>query len=256
MLGEAFKRVMEREVPWNDLRQAAVLRRLHKAERKKRAPRAVRWPVFVVAASLLAVVGFVTRGRWLRSPSTAAPALAALPPIGDMLVRLPDGSTARGENSADVKLESLGAERAELVQTAGRIRYDVTPNAHRKFVVHAREVEVSVLGTAFYVDMSAARVGVHVEHGSVEVAQRDRRVVLASGEGITLDTTIASPEPPSTSETSAAPDIALRNEGATSPSAGDTFRAHAGAPSGVSPAQLLERADRARSRGDLAGGAD
>ena len=86
-----------------------------------------------------------------------------------------------------VKVESLEAERAELVQTAGRVRYDVTPNARRKFVVRVREVRVSVLGTAFYLEVSPAAVAVKVEHGSVEVVQHDRRVVLASGETINAD---------------------------------------------------------------------
>src|SRR5579859_3519976 len=111
MLGDAFKRVMDRELPWNDLRQAAVLRRLHKA-RNQRPRKPMKWPMVLVAASAVVVVALVVRARWARPSGGAVAAIAAGAAAGDMLVRLPDGSTARGENSADVKLESLGAERA------------------------------------------------------------------------------------------------------------------------------------------------
>jgi transmembrane sensor len=257
MLGDAFKRVMEREVPWNDLRQAAVLRRLHKAAKWK--PRGTsRWPVVLVAASALAVVALVVRAKWVHPSGNAEPAIANRTASGDMLVRLPDGSTARGENSADVKVESLEVERAELVQTAGRVRYDVMPNARRRFVVRAREVQVSVLGTAFYVEMSPAAVVVHVERGNVEVVQRDRRVVLATGEGITLDTTIASAEAASASnapQPSSTPEVSLRDgPNAAGETPGRRALPHA-ASNGASAAQMLERADRARARGDLEGAA-
>ncbi len=254
MLNEAFKRVVEREVPWNDLRQASVLRRLHRAGRQKRTRRLIGWPAVLVSVSALAAVAFFARGRFWHAPGGAISRGSVEATVADMLVRLPDGSTARGENRADVKLESLEAERAELVQTAGNVRYDVTPNARRKFVVRVREVRVSVLGTAFYVDVSPGAVAVKVEHGSVEVVQRDRRVVLAAGEGITLDTTIGAPAP--TSPSNASPDSSSEvREGATaSPSVGEPASGRT-VSSGVSPAQLLERADRARARGDLDGAA-
>jgi transmembrane sensor len=139
------------------------------------------------------------------------------------------------------------------------VRYDVTPNARRKFVVRVREVRVSVLGTAFYVDVSPDAVAVKVEHGSVEVVQHDRRVVLAAGEGITLDTRIAAPLPSSPSNPSpdSPPSIDVREGAMASPSMAEpgSGRVVSGGPGGVSPAQLLERADRARARGDLEGAA-
>jgi len=181
MLDESLKRVTEREVPWNELRQAAVLRRLHKGTApRKRGPFWNRWTLVVVGACAVTAVAFVERGRWLRVPAPSASALVA-PGSGDMLVRLPDGSTARGEKSADVKVESLRDDQADLLQAAGNVRYDVTHDPHRRFVVRVRDVRVSVLGTAFYVDVLPEAVAVRVERGSVEVVQQERRVVLASG---------------------------------------------------------------------------
>jgi ferric-dicitrate binding protein FerR (iron transport regulator) len=251
MLNDALKRVLEHELPWNDLRQAGVLRRMQKAAalgRRKRPRRT--WSLILVAACAATVLAFVVHRHGLRGPAEVPAALAVSPAAGDMLVRLPDGSTARGADSAEVKVESLRADHAELVQTAGSVRYDVTPDAHRRFVVQVRDVRVSVLGTAFQVDVLPSAVAVRVEHGSVEVVQQDRRVVLASGEGITFDTT-----------GSAAPRAGDRRDEARASDAPspDTTPGHpptsAGAPNGTGPAQLLERADRARARGDLDGAA-
>ena len=252
MLNESLKRVLEREVPWNELRQAGVLRRIHKdATRGSRARSRSRWPLVVVVACAVMVVAFVERGRWLRGPAPSTPALAVAPVSGDMLVRLPDGSTARGEGSAEVKVESLHADQADLVQTSGRVRYDVTPDPHRRFVVRVRDVQVRVLGTAFHVEVLPAAVAVRVERGSVQVVQLDRRVVLEAGEGITFDTTgsatsapVKEPAQEATAPRSPGPEVISGQP-----------RPNSSAPSGVSPAPLLERADRARARGDLDGAA-
>jgi hypothetical protein len=248
MLNDALKRVLEHELPWNDLRQAGVLRRMQKAAAlgRRRGPKR-RWSIVLVAACAATVLAFVMhRYGWRASPASPAP-VAVAPGAGDMLVRLPDGSTARGADSADVKLESLRADHAELMQTAGSVRYDVTPDAHRRFVVQVRDVRVSVLGTAFQVDVLPSAVAVHVEHGSVEVVQQDRRVVLASGEGITLDTT-GSASPP-------AEDRRDETRAADVPSPDTTRLPSNAGVSSTTPAQLLERADRARAHGDLDGAA-
>jgi len=74
-------------------------------------------------------------------------------------------------------------------------------------------------------------------------------VVLAAGEGITFDTT---------GSASSAPAKEPRDEAPVSPSSDveaitGQARSNPSAPSGASPAQLLERADHARARGDLDG---
>jgi len=189
-----------------------------------------------------------TDGAVQRSMATAAPAPSPAN-AGDMLVRLPDGSMARGAQSADVRVESLRPDRAELVQTAGTVRYDVTPDARRKFEVRVRDIRVSVLGTAFQVEMAALSVAVRVERGSVEVVQHDRRVVLAAGEGITFDTT--------GSGEARASERADEAGVATAPAVDpvpDQPQASLASPVAAT-AQLLERADRARARGDLDGAA-
>jgi transmembrane sensor len=221
---------------------------MQKTKIAKRSPRH-RWTLVVLAACAATALAFVVHRQFVRSPAGTAAALAAGPGAGDMLVRLPDGSTARGAESADVKVESLQADHAELVQAAGSVRYDVTPDPQRRFVVRARDVRVSVLGTAFHVDVTPVAVAVRVEHGSVEVVQQERRVVLASGEGITFDTSGGASPPGDRPEEPSAPGAPVVDSTLRPPPA------NAAVPSGASAAQWLERADRARARGDLDGAA-
>jgi len=253
MLDEAVKRVREKEVPWNDIRNMAVLRRTQRVLAAPKARKKV-WLYALVPVCSLALALVIVRVRSGRAlaPSPTAPSgqdVAAgrelpEPHRGvETMLQLADGSTARGGSASSVHIETVHSDRAELVQTAGVVHYDVVHRPERLFVVRARDVTVSVLGTAFDIDVSPTSVSVRVERGSVVVVQQERHVLLEAGESLTLDAheaEVASPVRPLPAPTEHV-DVPVP----PSPSA-------AVPP----PAQLLERADRARSEGDLEGAAN
>jgi TolA-binding protein len=175
------------------------------------------------------------------------------------VLRLADGSIARQTEGAAVQVQAVEDGRAELLQTQGSVRYEVVPNARRRFVVRARDVNVNVLGTVFRVDVQPLAVTVHVERGQVEVAQLDRRVRLDAGEGITFETGDAPSEgvAPNVAASAgasrtgpAAPSQASPGARATAPQQPRDRTAEA-----ASPLTLLDEADRARAAGDLGGAA-
>src|SRR5260221_8645595 len=152
MLDEVIKRVRQRELPWNDIRNMAVLRRTQRAmAQPPRPPRA--WLLALAPVCLLVLCIVVWRVRF--GPTTSPGAGAAMPsaaasvPVTETVLRLADGSVARGGPASSVHVDAVRAERAELVQTAGTVHYDVVHRPERTFVVRARDVVVIVLGTVF-----------------------------------------------------------------------------------------------------------
>jgi TolA-binding protein len=251
MLDDDTRRARECEVPWNELRQAGVFRRIERARSSPRTPPR-RAPLLLVVAALVLVAGFAlsrTRALPIAAPAGEHPSVvgaASSQLVGETLLRLADGSVARQMDGAHVELQAADEARTEVLQTQGTVSYEVVRNPARRFVVRVRDVNVSVLGTLFRVEVQARSVAVYVERGQVEVAQQERRVRLNAGEGITLETSEAVPDkaaqstPPSTLP---APETAA-------PPASDSPSA-ARSPRVESPVQLLDRADRARARGDL-----
>lgn len=89
-------------------------------------------------------------------------------PMANQVVRLSDGSTAVALDPAtEIVVADDRPDRAELLLTRGRGRFDVKPRPARTFMVHAGDVTISVLGTMFTVERVADRVGISVEHGIV-----------------------------------------------------------------------------------------
>jgi TolA-binding protein len=265
MLEDAVRRAREREVPWNELRQAGTLRRIEKA-RAAGSTRPARRAPFVVLVAACAVVTSVvlwrTHAHHAVAPTAATTAGTATttapnpPQANETVLRLADGSIARQAEGAAVQVQAVEDGRAELLQTQGSVRYEVVPNARRRFVVRARDVNVNVLGTVFRVDVQPLAVTVRVERGQVEVAQLDRRVRLDAGEGITFETSDAPSESVATSGAASAE--APRRMGPGAPQ--QAGRPSAPSPQSrdrtaeaASPLRLLDDADRARAAGDLDG---
>src|SRR6187402_1291138 len=88
-------------------------------------------------------------------------------------------------------------ESAQLVSStvvSGSARFDVVPNHSRTFEVHAGDVTVRVLGTAFVVERSGNGAHVMVERGRVRVSWSGGETELGEG-GDFPPSTVASPEP-------------------------------------------------------------
>jgi TolA-binding protein len=247
MLDDDIQRVRETEVPWNELRQAGVFRRLEKARNAAPIPPPRRAPLLLLASALAIFAGIML---WRARPASVAVQAPSVVTgdraAGESILRLADGSLARQSDHAHVELQATDEGRTDLLQTEGTVTYEVVHNPMRRFVVRVRDVSVSVLGTVFRVEVRPTEVAVHVERGQVEVAQLERRVRLNAGEGIVLETSPAvaaggSSAEPADSAASGPPAI----DSPPAPRAGD------GAPKVMSPVQLLDRADRARARGEL-----
>jgi transmembrane sensor len=125
-----------------------------------------------------------------------APATSPVVAIPDeSALTLPDGSQAQMHTGARVDVDVQTDELVRLVQYAGVVRYEVTPNRERRFVVHADDVQVRVIGTVFTVALDEHVVRVAVERGKVEVAESDRVVQLGAGDALEIDRAESIDEP-------------------------------------------------------------
>jgi transmembrane sensor len=141
----------------------------------------------VVGALSLALL--VSRGWQPNLAGTPAPGheLAAgevTAPVGAPL-RLADGSVAtRLDTDTALAVIENSAGHVTLDLRRGRGRFEVAPRpaAQRSFHVRAGEVTVTVIGTRFTVERVADRIGVVVEHGTVQVAWARGARPLRAGE--------------------------------------------------------------------------
>lgn len=143
-----------------------------------------------VALALAAVV--VTAFVLLHKPETTQ---TALRDTAATLLRLEDGSVAVGETrNARVEPIEIGPTVASMRLLSGVARFSVTPNKNRVFMVLARDVTVTVLGTVFSVGLEPGGVRVTVERGRVHVAWPAGERVLNIGEEAFIEDTPATDE--------------------------------------------------------------
>jgi transmembrane sensor len=148
------------------------------AHRRRQRRRTRRVALAAAGACALAVALVVMVHRKSARPELAAkPATALVAPPGapqspaaNPIMRLTDGSTAVGlDPTTEIAVAKDDNDRAELVLSRGRGRFDVKHRPSRTFVVRAGKVSVTALGTLFMVERVADRVGVSVESGTVRV---------------------------------------------------------------------------------------
>jgi transmembrane sensor len=215
-----------RELGWDDLRERRVLAQIKQTRAAKRDQASRRWAwltpprlgLGVAVAGVAAAIALVfalgdTRdssepaSASVRAPSSALNPRPSAPtpiPTPDQAgepsqMRLPDGSLALLGPGAQIELiePEIRAERLTVEQSAGEVRYQVSKDPEREFVVRSKGVEVRVIGTVFTVVATDARVFIEVELGRVEVLAptsstqpgRVRRSELGPGDslGIQLD---------------------------------------------------------------------
>jgi transmembrane sensor len=123
-----------------------------------------------VAILVMALHGHESPNAEHAAKQLAAPLQKPQLPAANPIVRLADGSTATAlDPTTEISIAEDKDDRAELLLTRGRGRFDVKPRPSRTFVVHAGNVTITVLGTLFTVERVADRVGVAVERGNVRV---------------------------------------------------------------------------------------
>ncbi len=259
-LERACRDLRARTPAWDDLRERRVLGRIEaqidvtRAARRSIAARAMPW-VAAAALIMLCLTGWVLL-RSLTTPEMASVTVAddivavtpsnppAIPAVAAPALVLADGSVVSLGASAEVNLREQAANRIVIEHRSGRVHYDVRPGLPRAFVVAAADVEVTVVGTAFWIARDAGRVRVTVEHGRVEVARAGTSpTVLTAGDELELTLgpdqaaapRVPAPDPAGSSRVSARPRRRAPEPSATArPTLDD----------------LLAAADDARARGD------
>jgi len=166
---------------WSAGREGAVRERLERALERRRTTRTV---AALAAGALFVVAAGAGLGRLLAPDAAPSARLPALAPPAELLA-LEDGSKVRAASSdARVTPVEVGPNATLIRLDAGKAHFDVTPHEARRFRVVARELEVSVLGTAFDVALESDAVRVGVERGRVEVRCRGERRELGAGEAM------------------------------------------------------------------------
>jgi hypothetical protein len=267
MIEQHREDMLARSAAWDDLRERRVLSRIE-AEldaRGGRRSRSARPFVLALAATMTLAAALVA--FWIvRGPSAraVAPSFAALEPPTRALagtLALPDGSVAMLHDGALVDMRIATATEIRLEQSGGRVHYDVVPGLARAFTVVAGDVEVHVVGTAFWVAHDGTHVGVTVDHGRVRVARASGSLVaeLGAGEEVRVETgALARAEPVGDAIELVPPaevggDDEPRRPRVRKPAKATTEEV---APAIESAALLQARADDARRRGDAAEAAD
>jgi transmembrane sensor len=185
--------------------------------------------------------------------SVAAPVVSGAPQLPKTWA-LSDQSRATALDPATrIVIEEDAPRQAQVRLERGRARFEVAHRPERSFQVHAGSVTVRVIGTVFAVEVVADRIGVAVEQGSVEVDWGVGNKRLFAGEqgwypplvlsGGELAATASAPVP--------AVPVAAASEAtaATAPSVSSR-------PEATSARELLAESDAARTRGELARGAE
>jgi transmembrane sensor len=129
-----------------------------------------RWRLIVpvaVAASLALValtVVLLTRQRELSVPRQQVAAAQT-----NRAATLPDGSRVILSAQTSINVDFNGPRR-NLELSAGEAYFKVQHDRNHPFIVHAGDISVTAIGTAFDVRLEPNRVTVTVEEGTVEIA--------------------------------------------------------------------------------------
>jgi TolA-binding protein len=183
-----------------------------------------------------------------------APEPVAVAPSGSSVLALADGSRVTLEGGAKLDVPTNEPGHVVAILKSGTARFDVAPAPDRVFTLVAGEVEMSVAGTQFQVDLDAASgvVTVAVSGGEAEVHRASQPgEVHHLGVGETWSTTSA----PDVKAPPAAPsaDVPAATAASPEPSApAPTPSTHAAIAPTDDARSLFESANQARRAGDLA----
>ncbi|MFK0312003.1 FecR family protein [Pseudomonas sp. NPDC090233] len=133
-----------------------------------------------------------TRRWWLGAAVAACLMVAVAPSLSLRLqadyrtaqgetrdVTLADGSVVQMDSDTAIAVDYSGNHR-NVKLLAGQAFFEVTPDKTKPFHVRVDDVQVTVTGTAFNVELRPGRMGVDVQHGSVRVEDTAKAQVLAA----------------------------------------------------------------------------
>jgi transmembrane sensor len=144
-----------------------------------RRRRVATWAA-VAAAACMAV--FVAPQLWQRASADVSTHTAEF-----RTVQLSDGSTVQLGAQTTISVD-IKADKRSVKLLGGRAFFDIAKDANRPFTVTARDIDITVLGTAFDVRLGEQEVSVAVQRGSVSVRRTashfDER--LSAGDQVTI----------------------------------------------------------------------
>lgn len=127
--------------------------------------RVARWRAFAIAASLVAVVGLGSVGRWYN----VAPPGYHVTALGEQRsLILEDNSVVEMNTESEIAVNFENSERI-VTLLAGEVLFDVQKDDDRPFIVKTEDVEIRVYGTKFNVYRQADKTTVTVLEGNVTV---------------------------------------------------------------------------------------
>ncbi len=231
----AARLIARMDARWDAAEVERALGRVHREVRRRRV-RAL------LGASALAAAAAAFVVAWPGGPQPLARRAST--------IELADGSRIEQSEDGAAVLEEVSPSRVRVRAARGVIRCDVTRRPERTFEVRAGDVTVTVLGTAFSVELvEDARMRVVVERGRVRVAWPGGRTELAAGEQGTFPdgaSELSMSEPPERDAESSEGDAAL---GDTEPSEGDAELSDGdGAPGNAVPTAVASVPATAASR--------
>ncbi|KAA5536339.1 FecR domain-containing protein [Taibaiella lutea] len=100
-----------------------------------------------------------------------------------MVVNLPDNSKVRLEAGSTLKYPKTFSKEHRNVSLQGKAFFDIIHKEEQPFTVDANTVDVSVLGTSFYVTTDDAKATVTVTTGKVAMMPKDHsdKIILTPG---------------------------------------------------------------------------
>ena len=138
---------------------------------------------FWMRAAAVAVLALAAVYWWGREPARAPVTIAA--GFSDLTDTLSDGSVIALRERSGLTLAAAFNRKERRMQLKGEAFFKVAPDTSKPFIVEVRELEVTVVGTAFNVDNASdpSRIVVTVTEGKVLVSSGDKSLLLHPGEG-------------------------------------------------------------------------
>jgi ferric-dicitrate binding protein FerR (iron transport regulator) len=179
----------------DELTEARFMRNFEavKAQRaalqEQRSPRINIRNLAAVAASLVVIV-FVSVWAVKRMDRSELQRMAVTQTsvTDQQFVTLPDGTTVTLNEGSTLTYDSEFGKHTREVVLTGEAYFDVTHQPDKKFIVKTRDVQTTVLGTAFNVKAGVEKIVVTVLRGKVSVGSGDKQFdQIVPNEEITVD---------------------------------------------------------------------
>jgi transmembrane sensor len=145
-------------------------------------PRSTRVRAMIAASSALAIAAAIVLAL-VPTPLLRATADYATGTAELRAITLPDGSTAQLAPESAIDVDYTSVQR-EIHLLSGAAFFEVERDMARPFTVFAHDIETTVLGTAFDVQLTGDGAAVAVRHGAVRVERVGAREQLGPGDWV------------------------------------------------------------------------